>query len=86
MAYRITKECTACGICINLCVNRAVYVNANDEYAIDPEQCTECVDLGRRRCHLVCTVGAIQPDPARRESQEQLWAKYRALHTLPAIR
>jgi MinD superfamily P-loop ATPase len=78
MAYRITADCTACGICLNKCANGAVYVTEKEMYAIDPCRCTECIDLPRRNCNLICAVGAIQLDPEQRESPEELWAKQRA--------
>lgn len=77
MAYRIVADCIGCGICINQCANGAVYVNAAEQYAIDPCRCTECIDSAKRRCHMICPVGAIQPDPAYRETPQQLWEKHR---------
>ncbi len=79
MACRITDVCTACGICIGQCVNEAVYVTAENLYAINPERCTECIDQPHRRCHSICSVGAILPDPTRRETPQELWARHRAL-------
>ncbi len=77
MAYRILSDCISCGICINQCPNGAVFVNADDNYAIDYRRCVECIDLPRRRCEKICPVGAIQPDPDHRETPAQLWAKLR---------
>lgn len=77
MAYRILAECIACGICINKCANNAVIVTDAEMYAIDPCRCTECIDLAKRRCHLICPVGAIQPDTMYRETADQLWEKHR---------
>lgn len=82
MACRITEDCIGCGICIGRCANNAIYVTADDRFAIDPCRCTECIELPRRRCEDICTVGAIQPDPAHRETARQRWAKHRALHTI----
>jgi ferredoxin len=78
MAYRITTDCTACGICLNKCSNDAIYVTPTELYAIDPCRCTECIDLLRRHCYLICPVGAIQLDPEHCETAEMLWAKHRA--------
>ncbi len=77
MAYRILSVCTACGICLNKCANGAIYVTATNVYAIDPRRCTECIDLPKRRCYLICPVGAIQPDPTYHETPTQLWEKHR---------
>lgn len=77
MAYRITKKCTACGMCINKCPSHAIYVTNTNVYAIDPALCTECIDLPRRCCQAVCAARAIQPDPAHRETSDKLWAKRR---------
>ncbi|MBI4785930.1 MAG: 4Fe-4S ferredoxin [Chloroflexi bacterium] len=86
MACRITVECISCGICLGRCANNAVYVTADDRFAIDPGRCTECVDLPHRRCEDICTVGAIQPDPRYRETAQQRWKKQRALHVVPIER
>ena len=77
MAYRILADCIACGICINKCANSAVIVTDLETYAIDPCRCTECIDVAKRRCHLICPVGAIQPDPQHPETPNQLWDKHR---------
>lgn len=77
MACHILPTCIGCGICINKCVNGAIYVTAAETYAINPYRCTECIDVSRRRCYLICPVGAIQPDPAFRETPAQLWEKHR---------
>ncbi len=79
MACWITQDCISCGICIGQCPNNAIYVNHLDAYAVDPNRCTECVDQPRRRCLLICSAGAIQPDPNRIEPRERLWARHRKL-------
>lgn len=84
MAFRITRDCVACGACISKCEIKAIFVNRNDEYAINPERCTECIDLGRRRCYKVCQVDAIQPDPEHPETKTELWEKHRILRTMPS--
>lgn len=78
MAYRITPKCTACGMCINKCPNRAIYVTDTNAYAIDPTLCTECIDLPRSCCQAVCSARAIELDPTHRETPDELWAKRRA--------
>ena len=81
MAVRITHDCISCGNCFSLCPNNAVFVDGNDEYAIDPSRCTECIDQPKRRCATICCVGAIVVDPAHAETPAQRWAKHRRLHT-----
>ena len=80
MACYITDSCISCGICIGDCPNNAVYITIDERYAIDPRKCTECIHLPRRRCETICCVGAIQLDPAHRETAQQRWAKHRTLH------
>lgn len=84
MAYRITRDCIACGVCILKCKNQAIYVNTRDEYTINPDRCTECIDLGKRHCDKICTMGAIQPDPDHREDKIALWEKHRLLRVAPS--
>lgn len=79
MAYRITPKCTACGMCINKCPNHAIYVTDTNAYAIDPRGCTECIDLPRACCQVVCAARAIKSDPAHRETPTDLWEKRRML-------
>ena len=56
MAYVITEECTACGLCKEECPVEAI--NEGDIYVIDPDLCTEC-----GVCADTCPVGAIEgPD------------------------
>lgn len=40
MAYRITEDCAACGICADECPNTAI--SEGDIYVIDPEKCDDC--------------------------------------------
>jgi len=50
-------------------------------YIIDPERCTECVgSFESSRCAAVCPVDACHPDPKRKETREQLLAKWRRIH------
>ncbi|HOO90748.1 MAG TPA: 4Fe-4S binding protein [Syntrophales bacterium] len=52
--YRITDECTACGICKEACpVN---VITEGDVYRIDQAHCLECGS-----CLEVCPVDAIEP-------------------------
>ena len=82
MAYRITRDCIACGCCMPKCANGAIFVTDADEYAIDSERCTECIDLPKRRCQNICTVGAIQRDPDLIEAPKELWEKHRSLRAV----
>jgi len=48
---------------------------------IEPEKCTECVGFyDEPQCIAACPVECIVPDPARRESPEELLAKKARLH------
>jgi len=81
MAMIITDECISCGSCEPECPNTAI--SAGDtKYLIDPEKCTECIGAGDEpKCVAACpTEGSIIPDPDRRESREELEAKFARLH------
>lgn len=54
MAYVISKDCTACGTCIDECPVEAI--SEGSIYKIDPELCTDC-----GACADVCPVEAISP-------------------------
>ncbi len=79
MAYMITEECINCGACEPACPNAAI--SAGDErYVIDPAKCTECVGhYDESQCASVCPVAACVPDPAHKESKEELMAKFHRL-------
>jgi len=55
MAYVISDECTACGVCIDECPEEAI--SEGDIFVIDPELCTDCGS-----CADVCPVEAISPE------------------------
>jgi ferredoxin len=80
MAYKITEECISCGACEPECPNGAI--SEGDEiYIIDPGKCTECVGAHESsRCAEVCPVDSCVPDPAHKESREQLLEKWKKLH------
>ncbi|MDI6795012.1 MAG: 4Fe-4S binding protein [bacterium] len=53
MAYKITDECVACGVCIEECPADAIS-EGEEKYSIDPEACTDC-----GTCVEVCPSDAI---------------------------
>jgi len=55
MAYKITDECNACGMCAPECTEGAI-TRGNLIYIIDPAKCTECGS-----CVEVCAFEAIHP-------------------------
>jgi ferredoxin len=63
MAYKITEECTACGLCEPECPVQAI--SAGDPiYEIDPEKCVECEGhFDEPQCASVCPVDACVSDP-----------------------
>jgi len=79
MALLINDDCTACDACRPVCPNEAI-ARGDPLYTIDPERCTECVGAeDEPQCQLVCPADCIVPDPKRKESREQLLARYNAL-------
>ncbi|MBI2868897.1 MAG: YfhL family 4Fe-4S dicluster ferredoxin [Chloroflexi bacterium] len=80
MAYKITEECISCGACEPECQNIAI-TEGDTVYIIDPDKCTECVgNFESPKCAEVCPVDACKPDEARKESREELLAKWQKLH------
>lgn len=80
MALIINEDCTNCGICIEECPNEAIS-EGDTIHVINPDRCTECVGAhDEPACVAVCPVDCIVPDPNRRESKEELQAKYNKLH------
>ncbi len=80
MAYKITDDCISCGACEPECPNKAI-TEGSTVYVIDPARCTECIGSHPgSRCAEVCPVDAAKPDPERKESREQLLAKWKTLH------
>jgi len=79
MALLITDECINCDVCEPECPNEAIRPG-EEIYEIDPDRCTECVGHhDEPQCVAVCPVDCIIPDPDRRESPEELRAKYERL-------
>lgn len=80
MAYKITEDCISCGACEPECPNQAIK-EGDTIYIINPDRCTECVGShASSRCAEVCPVDAPKPDPDRKESRDQLMAKWKKLH------
>lgn len=79
MALIITEECINCDVCEPECPNTAIYQGV-EIYEINPNLCTECVGhFDTPQCVEVCPVECIPKDEENKESEEQLWAKYRQL-------
>ncbi len=80
MAYIITEECISCGACESECPNQAI-TEGETIYCIDPNKCTQCVgSYATQQCADICPVDACVPDPNHKESQEELLAKWQAMH------
>jgi ferredoxin len=80
VAYKINEECISCGACESECPNKAI-TEGSERFEIDPAKCTECVGaFNESQCAAVCPVEACVPDPAHKETKEQLQAKYKKLH------
>ncbi|WP_102794237.1 YfhL family 4Fe-4S dicluster ferredoxin [Bowmanella denitrificans] len=81
MALHITQECINCDICPMECPNQAISMGA-EFYQIDVNRCTECVGhYDEPQCVACCPVDCIEPDPIHKETQEQLYDKFLALHS-----
>lgn len=81
MAYKITEDCISCGACEAECKNEAIS-EGETIYMIDPNKCTECVGIATSsRCTEVCPIDdCCIPDPAHKETKEELLKKWRRLH------
>jgi ferredoxin len=80
MAYKISDDCISCGACESECPNEAIS-EGDTTYVIDPKKCTECVGaFESSKCAEVCPVDACNPDPAHKESKDQLLEKWKGLH------
>ena len=96
MSTLIAEECINCGACEPECPNTAIYEGGaswdldgsshaaikQDIYYIAPGKCTECVGFFKEeQCAAVCPVDCCVPDPDIPETEEQLIARARRLHT-----
>jgi ferredoxin len=80
MALLINEDCTACDACKPACPNEAISVG-EIIYVINPLACTECVGAeDEPQCKLVCPADCIVQNPDFVETQEELMAKYTAMH------
>lgn len=80
MAFKITEDCISCGACETECPNEAISEGA-EHFVIDASKCTECVGFfDSQQCVDVCPVSAPCADEDNAETQEQLLAKFSALH------
>ncbi len=80
MAYKITDDCISCGACESECPNQAIS-EGDTTYKIDPAKCSECVGANpSSKCAEVCPVDSCVPDPANKESKDQLLAKWKKIH------
>ena len=75
MAFKITEECIACGACEPECPTSSIR-EGGPIYIIDPDTCVECTGFyDEQQCAAVCPVDCCIPDPAHRETKEELLAK-----------
>jgi len=80
MSFKISEDCFCCGMCVRVCKNNAI-VEGESQYVIDPDLCTECVGWFKSpRCTSICLEYYPVPDPAHKESREELLTKWRKLH------
>jgi ferredoxin len=80
MAYKISDECIGCGACAAQCPNNAIS-EGDTQYKIDPNKCTECVGFyDSPQCAGICPVEAPGSDPDKKESKDQLLAKFKKLN------
>lgn len=81
MALLITSDCISCDACVSVCPNDAIS-EGSSVYRVNADLCTECVGAeDEPQCRTVCPVECIIDDPDRRESRDELQAKYQRLHS-----
>jgi ferredoxin len=80
MAYKIIEECSSCGACESECPVSAISPG-DVTYVINSNVCCECVGYhDAPQCASVCPTESCQPDPAHKETEEQLLAKAKKAH------
>lgn len=80
MAYTITDDCISCGACEAECKNQAIK-EGDSICEIDASKCTECIGwFNDPKCAEVCPVDSCIPDPAHKESKDQLLEKWKQLN------
>ncbi len=80
MALLIKDNCINCDMCDPECPNEAISYGKKI-YEIDPDLCTECVGhYDKPTCIAVCPIDCIIVDPARVETEDELYDKYVQIH------
>ena len=80
MAYKIADGCVKCGYCELECPNQAISAGETT-YIINADRCADCVGVYESpKSAEICLVNAPTPNPAHRETQEQLLDKWGSLH------
>ncbi|MPY22665.1 YfhL family 4Fe-4S dicluster ferredoxin [Shewanella psychropiezotolerans] len=83
MALLIDDSCINCDMCEPECPNQAITMG-EEIYEIDADLCTECVGhYDKPTCISVCPIDCIDPDPARKETDDELLAKYHLITGKP---
>ena len=81
VALKILEDCINCDVCVYECPNDAIF-EGEEIYIINAERCTECVGFfDEPQCMVVCPVDCIEKDPDQAESEVELLAKHRNLHS-----
>ena len=82
MAFWILEDvCIGCAACEAVCPNEAISKGTGDTFEVDSSMCTECVGFyDEPQCAEVCPVDACVPNPAVRETHDELLAKFKRLH------
>ncbi|MFB3817091.1 MAG: YfhL family 4Fe-4S dicluster ferredoxin [Candidatus Methylomirabilales bacterium] len=80
MALFINEECSSCGACESECPNQAIS-EGDSTYVINADLCTECVGFSAEpACKGVCPTDSIGEHPEKKETRDELLAKFKRLH------